>query len=67
MEVHHKMLYNALLVGLLCGTVGVLVDIDHFIAYFTRGSGRVLHTPILIVSITMLCGLIAYLGGLLIR
>ena len=65
MEVYYTMLYDALLVGFLCGVVGVLVDIDHVIALFTNRSGRLLHPPLLITSSIVLCGLIAYVGGLL--
>jgi hypothetical protein len=51
----------------VCGVVGVLVDIDHLIAYFLllpREDWRFLHTPLLIVSCIMLCGLSAYCGRL---
>lgn len=61
-------LRHALLVGLMCGLVGVLVDLDHIVAYYAgypAGSGRVFHEHILIASGIMLCGLIAYLAGLL--
>ncbi len=60
---------NALLVGLLCGVVGVLVDLDHVISYYLvpQWSDHFLHTPLLIVSGTITCGLIAYLGRPLIR
>lgn len=67
MEIYYTMLYDALFVGFLCGVVGVLVDLDHAIAFFTDRSGRFLHTPLLIVSSTVLCSLIAYLGGLLLE
>ena len=51
---------------LLCGLVGVLVDIDHFIAHYwlTTLDARFLHTPLLIVSCVVLCGCCAYIGGL---
>jgi len=57
------------LVFWLCGAIGVLVDIDHPIAYYLlQGtSGRFLHAPILIISCIMLCCLGAYLGGLFFR
>jgi len=59
------MYVDALLVGLLCGVVGVLTDLDHIVAYFVKHSGRVYHTHILIVASCVFVGLIAYLGGLL--
>ena len=54
---------------LLCGVVGILVDIDHLIAYYLvpKWSERFLHTPLLIISCAVLCGCGAYLGGLLVR
>lgn len=54
---------------LLCGLVGVLVDIDHLISYYLipRQRGRFLHTPLLIISCVALLGCSAYLGGLLIK
>jgi len=59
------MLFNALLIGLLCGVVGVLVDLDHVVAFFVKRGGRIFHPYLLVVSSIGLCGLIAYLGGLL--
>lgn len=59
------MLVTTLLIGFLGGVIGVLVDLDHVIAYFTGHSGRVLHPYLLRISVFVLCGLIAYLGGLL--
>lgn len=58
---------RTLFVGLLCGTVGVLVDIDHVISYYIGWNDHFLHTPLLIISGAVLCCLIAYLGGLLYR
>jgi len=57
--------YNALLVGLLCGIVGVLVDLDHVIGHYLGWDSHFLHTPLLIVSGAVICGALAYLGGLL--
>ncbi len=53
----------------LCGMVGVLVDLDHLIAYYwlTGLGGRFLHTPLLIVSGAVLLGCCAYITGLLVR
>ena len=58
------MLWTALLVGILCGIIGILIDIDHPISHLNGWSGRFLHTPLLTVSGVVLCGLIAYFGGL---
>lgn len=60
------MLLTTLLVGLICGVVGVLVDLDHIIAFFTKHRGRILHPYLLVISFVMLCSLIAYLGRLLV-
>lgn len=51
---------------LLCGLVGVLVDIDHFIAHYwlTDLDARFLHTPLLIISCVILGGCCAYIAGL---
>ncbi len=47
----------------ICGVVGVLVDLDHIIAF----GGRFLHTPLLIGSGVILIGCCAYIAGLHIR
>jgi len=57
--------HTTFLIGLLCGVIGVLVDLDHVIAYYIGRSNRFLHTPLLIVSSIVICGALAYLGGLL--
>lgn len=53
----------------VCGLVGVLIDLDHIIAYYwaTGLNGRFLHTPILIFSGLVLVGLGSYLAGLLVK
>ena len=53
----------------LCGATGVLVDIDHPIAYYLlqEAGGRFLHAPLLFVGGIVLCCLGAYLGGLFIK
>lgn len=60
------MLWTALLVSVICGVTGVLVDVDHPIAH-CRGSrnGRFLHPLFLASASLVLLGSIAYLGGLL--
>ena len=65
MEVYGKMLITALLVGILCGTVNVLVDLDHPVGYLLGLPNRFLHTPYLIASSGIIFCTIAYLGGLL--
>jgi len=66
---HCQVLGIPLWVILLCGVIGVLVDIDHIIAYYWVRSldGRFLHTPLLIISCVVLCGCCTYIGGLLLR
>jgi len=67
--IRHQVRGVPLWVILLCGLAGVLVDIDHPIAYYLipEWSGRFLHTPLLIGSSIVLCGCCAYIGGLLLR
>ena len=58
-----------LLVILLCGLAGVLVDLDHPIAHYLlpKLHERFLHTPILIICGLGLLYLCTYLGGLLLE
>ena len=58
------MLVDALLVGLLCGAVGVLVDLDHIIGFVLRCDGRVFHKAMFIGAGVVCFGVIAYIGGL---
>ena len=64
-----KVRVTSLLVFWLCGVAGVLVDLDHPIAYYLLPElgGRFLHTPILIAGGLLLGGLGAYLAGLYFR
>jgi uncharacterized membrane protein len=49
----------------ICGLVGVLVDIDHPIAYWVTGkTTRADHIPLAIISCLILCGVSACIGGL---
>ena len=66
---HFKVHLTSLLAFWLCGVAGVLVDIDHPIAYYLlpEASGRFLHTPILVICCLVLCALGAYLTGLYFR
>jgi len=64
----HSLLITALVVGVLCGCVSVLVDSDHVIAHLIGAThGRIFHKSILVGCCIMLCGCIAYIGGFYIR
>ncbi len=67
--IHYPVFGVPLWVILLCGVLGVLVDIDHPIAHYLipEWSGRFLHAPLLIISGVVLCGCCAYCAGLYIR
>ncbi len=67
--IHYKVRSVPLWVILLCGILGVLVDIDHPIAHYfiPEWSGRFLHTPLLIISCCMFIGISTYCAGLYIR
>jgi len=48
-----------------CGLAGILVDIDHPIAYWITGkTPRADHKTLAIISCLILCGVSAYIGGL---
>lgn len=65
---NHKMLGESLFVGFSCGCVGVLIDLDHLIAYYAQvEGGRFLHVPVFILGCTVLCCLVAYAGGLVLK
>ncbi len=53
----------------VCGITGVLVDIDHLIAYYwlTGLDGKFLHTPLFFISCLVFFGLSAYLTRLFIQ
>ena len=53
----------------VCGIAGILVDTDHLIKYLwcENCNPRFLHIPIFAVCGVMLCGAIAYIGGLVIQ
>jgi len=67
--IHYQMRGVPLWTILLCGLAGILIDIDHPIAYYwlTGLDTRFLHTPLLVSSSIMLCGCYAYIGGLYVR
>ena len=52
---------------LLCGVLGVLIDLDHPIAYYrlNKSHSRFLHTPILIISGCIFFISLSCIGGLL--
>jgi hypothetical protein len=55
-------------VVICCGLAGVLIDADHLIAYYSQiEGGRFLHLPVLVLGCLVLCSLIAYCGGLLLK
>ena len=66
---HYQVLGIPLWVIGICGIIGILVDLDHLIAYYwlTGLNGRFLHTPILVISGIVLFGLGSYLTGLLVK
>jgi hypothetical protein len=56
----------ALFVGFLCGCLGVLVDLDHPIAFLLKiGDGRFFHYPFFFATFFLFCGLFSYMAGLL--
>jgi len=56
---NHREFVSALGVGLLCGCVGVFIDIDHPISKWITGKiYRAIHIPLAIVSI----GVIVYIS-----
>jgi hypothetical protein len=63
---------SALRIFGICGLVGVLVDIDHFIAILLWKykdplitEGRIFHTPIFLLVGIMLCYILSHRSGLL--
>ena len=67
--IYYQVLGVPLWVIVLCGVVGILVDIDHPISYYWLRSldGRFLHTPLLIGCGCVLLGVGAYIAGLLVK
>lgn len=57
-----------LLIGLLCGVCGVLLDLDHPIAYALNiGYPRFLHPVYFYISCGIIIGCISCVGGLLFK
>jgi len=65
--IHSQVFGVPLWVIVLCGVVGVLVDIDHPVAHYwlTGLDGRFLHKPLLVISSIVFCGFCTYTAGLL--
>lgn len=62
---------SSLFAFLLCGFIGVLVDLDHLVSFLlwkywnsNISEGRILHTPILIICCLAFCFVGTYLPGL---
>ena len=48
----------------ISGLVGVLVDLDHPISYWITGQAeRTAHIPLFYISIAVICGVSAFVGG----
>lgn len=59
---------RSLLIGILCGCVCVLVDLDHPIAWaFGLENGRIFHPYYFLISCLVILGCGAYIGGLLFK
>jgi len=54
---------------LLCGVLGVLVDIDHPVSHYwlTSLGARFLHIPVLVIGCIILCVALACVAGLLVK
>ena len=67
--VHHLLRSKPFRIGIVCGIISVLPDIDHIIAYYwLKGlDGRFLHTPLLIWAGTLIIIMCAYITGLYIK
>jgi len=68
-RIYHLLRSKPFRVGILCGLVSVLPDIDHIISYYwlKELDGRFLHTPILIWAGTLIVIMCAYYSGLYIK
>jgi hypothetical protein len=57
--------FVALFVGIFSGIMGVLVDLDHPVAFlFGIEDGRFFHYPLLFATFFLFCGLFTYIAGL---
>jgi hypothetical protein len=68
-KLHYLLRSRTFRAFILCGIIGVSIDIDHFISYLAKAglSARFLHIPIIIIIGCVFCCLCAYLGGLLLK
>jgi len=71
---HHLETRRTLRIICLCGICGVLLDIDHIIAFLyyyplptEHLNLRIFHTPVLIITCLAILGTCAYLGRLYIK
>ncbi|MDY6917002.1 MAG: hypothetical protein SVP26_03515 [Chloroflexota bacterium] len=65
-----KTLGHTLVAGVLCGTIAVLVDMDHLLWYLFQGAfpfGRFLHAPLLYAACAVLAVYLVSFAGLFIR
>ena len=63
---HYYKMHPTLVAGIYGGCVGVLVDLDHPVAFFFHiKDGRFFHYPLFFIVFAVFCGLCAYIGGLL--
>ena len=67
--VHYLLRSRSFHIGLLCGAISVLLDLDHIIAHYwlTGLDGRFLHTPILIGACTLIVIMCSCYSGLYIK
>ena len=67
MEIYTKMFWTTLFVGVLCGIVSVLIDLDHVIAFIHKRdchNARLLHKPLFVIAGIVFFSIITYIGGL---
>lgn len=55
-----------LLIILLCGLAGILIDLDHPIAYYLlkNPNGRFLHGPVFVIGCTIFGACVSCMAGL---
>jgi len=63
--VHYLLRSKPFRIGLLCGAISLLPDIDHIISYYwlKELDGRFLHTPLLIWAGTLIVIMCSYYSG----
>ena len=67
--VHHLLRSKPFYIGVMCGAISLLPDIDHIISYYwLKGlDGRFLHTPLLIWAGTLIVIMLSCASGLYIK